>query len=89
MNVDVRLQRLSEAKEGGCFPELQGKETKELSVAGCSILEGGCGSGRPAVMFHAVEGDKLVVFQFTAAMFESIAGILRGAEQRWKEHPNG
>lgn len=50
------------------------------------ILEGGMESGKTAVVFHINLPDgSVLIAQTSAAIFETMAGALRGAEQRFED----
>ena len=83
--VKVRIQSLEDVSNGIPIKEGISKETvvncPEITFA---ILEGGMQSGKTSCMFILENGDgKHYVAECSAEMFETMAGAVKGAKERF------
>lgn len=83
MQVDLRIQ---DKKDSGVplFPNIAVTGYEEGKLESVGILEAGMESGEPSLWLNVKIGSgKFVCAQVSGAMFEFIAGALKGARSKW------
>ncbi len=83
MHVQLRIQEWKDADKP-LFPELSPAACIHGTLESVGILERGMESGKPSLWLNVKLPDgRYATAQVSADMFETLAGALRGARDRW------
>lgn len=83
MHVEIRIQGLEDVGNA-LYPELAKETVKHHgAVTHIGIMEHGMTSGKTSVMIFGQDEKGIVALELGAEMFDTIAGAVKGAVQRF------